>query len=597
MKTDFLPTTKAEMADRGWDELDVLLITGDAYVDHPSFGAAVIGRVLEAEGCRVGIVAQPDWKTIDDFRRLGRPRLFVGITSGNVDSLVANYTANKRHRSSDDYSPGGEAGRRPDRAVIVYSNRVREAFGKIPIVIGGIEASLRRLAHYDYWDDRVRRSILLDSRADVLVYGMGETPIREIARRLKAGETADSLDAIRGTAVVRDDASSLPESVVAPSAEEAAESPEAFNRAFALFAREQDPFRGRPVVQPHANRVVIQYPPPLPPSEEVLDRIYELPYARAGHPSYDGQKGVAALETVRWSIVSHRGCCGECSFCSLSFHQGRIVQSRSPASILREAETISRETGFKGTITDVGGPTANLFRSSCGRWAQKGTCDHRSCLTPQPCPNLRLGYREAIDLYGRIGKLPGLKHVFIGSGFRCDLFEGREGEEYLREICHSHISGLMKVAPEHSEDGVLRLMNKPAFTVYESFRNKFEEINRGRKGRAYLVHYFLSAHPGSSLREALGLALNLEKWGIHPEQVQDFIPLPMTLSSCLYHTGVQPFTGEKVHVPRSFQERKMQRALIQHKNPRNRPLVEKALAELKAGHLLNRLQPGSPAGE
>ncbi len=592
VKTAFLPTTKAEMSERGWDELDVLLVTGDAYVDHPAFGAAVIGRVLEEDGLRVGIIAQPDWKALDDFLRLGRPRLFVGITSGNVDSLVANYTANKRPRATDDYSPGGEAGRRPDRAVIVYANRVRQAFGKIPIVIGGIEASLRRVAHYDYWNDCVRRSILLDSRADILVYGMGEAQIREIARRLKGGETAESLDGIRGTAVVRESASALAEPVVLPSAEEAARSPEAFNRAFALFAREQDPFRGRPVVQPHANRAVIQYPPPPPLSDEVLDRIYELPYARSWHLSYDPEKGVPALETVRWSIVSHRGCCGECSFCSLSFHQGRIVQSRSPASILREAETISRETGFKGTITDVGGPSANLYRASCVRWARNGACPERSCLTPSPCPRLRLGYPESLDLYRKIGKLPGVKHVFIGSGFRCDLFEGREGEEYLREICTSHISGLMKVAPEHSEERVLKLMNKPAFAAYEAFRNKFEEINRGRKGRAYLVHYFLSAHPGSSLREALGLALNLEKWGIHPEQVQDFIPLPMTLSACLYHTGVHPLTGEKVHVPRSFQERKMQRALIQHKNPRNRPLVEKALAELKAEHLLDRLWPG-----
>lgn len=589
MKTTFLPMTRAEMAQLGWDELDVLLVTGDAYVDHPAFGAAVIGRVLLAEGYRVGIVAQPDWKTIDDFRRLGRPRLFVGIASGNVDSLVANYTANRRPRSSDDYSPGGAAGRRPDRAVIVYANRVREAFGKVPIAIGGIEASLRRFAHYDYWDDRVRRSLLLDSRADILVYGMGESQVREIARRLKTGE---SLDGIRGTAVVRDDAGAIDGAVRLPSAEEVARSADAFNRAFALFSREQDPFRGKTVVQPHANRAVVQYPPPLPPSAEELDRIYELPYARAGHPSYDDTKGIPALETVRWSIVSHRGCCGECSFCSLSFHQGRIVRSRSADSILREAEAISRQPGFKGTITDVGGPTANLFLAACERWAKAGACVHRSCLTPRPCPRLRLGYREALDLYRRIGGMPSVKHVFIGSGFRHDLFGGTEGEKYLGEICRGHISGRMKVAPEHSEAAVLDLMNKPRFDAYDAFRERFEEANRGRKGRVYLVHYFLSAHPGASLREALRLALALEERGIHPEQVQDFIPLPMTLSSCLYHTGVHPFTGEKVYVPRTVGERRMQRALLQHRNPVNRPLVEKALTELKAGHLLDRLRPG-----
>ncbi|MCX6349402.1 MAG: YgiQ family radical SAM protein, partial [Candidatus Aureabacteria bacterium] len=524
MKTTFFPMTRAEMKSRGWDELDVLLITGDAYVDHPAYGAAVIGRVLEAAGFRVGIAAQPDWKKVEDFQRLGRPRLFVGIASGNVDSLVANYTANKRPRVSDDYSPGGKGGLRPDRAVIVYANRVREAFNKIPIVIGGIEASLRRLAHYDYWDDRVRRSILLDSRADILVYGMGETPVLEIARRLKEGAAAESLDGIRGTAVVRNDASSLAEKTVIPSAEEAAENPEAFNRAFALFSREQDPFRGKPVVQPHGNRVVIQYPPPPPMRKGELDRVYELPYARAWHPAYDRAGGVPGFETVRFSLISHRGCCGECSFCSLSFHQGRIVQSRSPDSIVREAHAVSRQPGFKGTITDIGGPTANLYLASCARWAWKEACEKRHCLTPTRCPNRSLGYRPSLELYRRVKELPGVKHVFIGSGFRYDLLADPEAEEYLRTVCREHISGRMKVAPEHSEEEVLRLMNKPAFAAYDAFVKKFEEINRGRKGRVSLVNYFLSAHPGAALKGALNLALALEKKGIHPEQVQDFIP-------------------------------------------------------------------------
>ncbi|MBC2709599.1 MAG: YgiQ family radical SAM protein [Desulfosarcina sp.] len=582
---EFLPVSQSGMQRRGWDELDVILITGDAYVDHPSYGVALIGRVLESRGYRVGVIAQPDWRGTDDFRRLGRPRLFFGITSGNVDSMVANYTANKRPRKKDDYTPGGKVGMRPDRALIVYANRVRQAFKDVPVVIGGIEASMRRLAHYDYWNNRVRRSILFDARADILVYGMGESQVVEIARRLSDGEAADRLDHIPGTAVIRKAPAFLNEFVTIPSCEAVADDNEQFNRAFQLFYREQNPVTARPVVQAHGDRYAVVYPPPTPLSEAELDAIYELDYRRNWHPDCDAAGGVPGLETVRHSLVTHRGCSGECNFCSLYFHQGRMVQSRSADSIVRDARRLARDPAFRGTITDMGGPTANLYGADCPRWAKKGFCSKKRCMAPQICPSLDPGYEKSLPLYRRIRAIPGVKHAFIGSGFRHDLFGGSRTDACLDELCRFHISGRMKVAPEHVSDPVLDAMGKPRIETYDAFVKQFNRISKSLPSRRYLVNYFISAHPGSTLKDALEMALYLVKRGMHPEQVQDFIPLPLTQSGAMYHTGKNPITGKRIHVAKTFRERKMQRALVQYRNPSNRQLIRDALKELKEDRL------------
>jgi len=625
MKNDFLLFTPEDLKKRGWDALDVIIITGDAYVDHPSYGAAVIGRVLEKAGYRVGIISQPDWRKPDHFRKLGKPRLFFGITAGNMDSMVANYTASKRPRQKDDYSPGGNAGLRPDRATIVYANRIREAYGDIPIVIGGIEASLRRFAHYDWWDNTVRRSILLDSRADILVYGMGETQVVEIAERLSKSE---NLSGIRGTALVAKSGERRAESSVAegfpacpsvladrslreppyrrigvsantrqrvpgnggnetadsieiPSYEETAADKDTFNEAFRLIYQNQDPFTGKTIIQRYGTRRVIQYPPPYPLKEHELDAIYELPYMKNPHPSYKERGGITGFETVRCSIISHRGCCGECSFCALSMHQGRIVQSRSKTSILREVTLLTKREDFRGTITDIGGPTANLYKAKCPLWDDKGACRNKQCLMPEKCKNLRLGYRDSIELYNKVLSLPKVKHVFLESGIRYDLLTDNDSAGYFSHLCAHHISGQMKVAPEHTVDRVLKLMNKPPFHVYETFARQYMEMNRRLKKDQYLVHYFISAHPGSTLEDTFALSQYLMKRKIHPEQIQDFIPLPLTLSGCMYYTEKHPFTGEKVYVAKTFRERKMHRALIQYKNPKSKKLIEEALKILK----------------
>ncbi len=585
MQHDFLPVSPSDMQRRGWDALDIILITGDAYVDHPAYGVALIGRVLESHGYRVGVIAQPDWRSAEDFRRLGRPRLFFGISSGNVDSMVANYTANKRLRKKDDYTPGGKAGMRPDRALIVYANRVRQAFKEVPVVIGGIEASMRRLAHYDYWDNRLRRSILFDARADMLVYGMGETQVVEIARRLSVGEAIGTLDSIAGTAVIRKSPGFLQEFVTIPACEAVTDSHEQFNRAFGLFYREQNPFTGRPVVQAHGDRYAVVYPPPMPLSQADLDAVYDLDYRRTWHPDDDAAGGVPGLETVRHSLVTHRGCSGECNFCSLYFHQGRMVQSRSADSIVREARRLARSPAFHGTITDMGGPTANLYGADCPRWAKKGFCRNRRCMVPETCPGLDPGYGKSLPLYRRIRQITGVKHAFIGSGFRHDLFGGSVTDACLEELCRFHVGGRMKVAPEHVSDPVLDAMGKPRMAIYNAFVERFGRVNRRLSARRYLVNYFISAHPGSSLKEALELALYLIKRGMHPEQVQDFIPLPLTMSGAMYYTGKNPFTGKRIYVAKTFRERKMQRALVQYRNPSNRQLIRDALKELKAEHL------------
>ena len=561
--------SRAEMQERGWDRLDVLLVSGDAYVDHPSFGTALIGRLLESLGYRVGIVAQPDWRRLNDFQALGRPRLFAGISSGNVDSMVANYTANRRPRRTDDYSPADRAGLRPDRALIVYANRLREAFPavdgspRLPLVLGGIEASLRRLAHYDYWDNAVRRSVLLDAKADLLVYGMGEAAIGEIAARLAAGEPVAALQGIHGTAVMCRPEEIPDAALRLPSFEQARDDPEAFLEAFRAIYANMSPRAARALAQPHGERWVVQNPPALPLPGPELDRLHELPFSRRWHPRYDAEGGVRALETVRWSLISHRGCCGECSFCSLYLHQGRIVSSRSPESVLREARRLAEQPDFKGTITDIGGPTLNLYAASCPLWERQGFCDGRRCLLPEKCPRLRLGYRQALRLYREVRGLPRVKHVFLASGFRHDLLLQQEADEYLEEVLRHHVGGQLKLAPEHSEQRVLDLMGKPRYPVYLSFLEKVARLGRKIGRRIYLVNYFISAHPGAGLEEARGLAQALGRRNMHPEQVQDFLPLPLTVSGAMYHTGVHPFTGERVYSARSLEERRLQRALLQ----------------------------------
>ena len=548
------------MKERGWDALDVILVSGDAYVDHPSYGTAVIGRVLEAAGLRVGVIAQPDWRSTGDFSRLGMPTLFLGITGGNLDSMVSNYTSHKKPRLRDAYSPGGRAGLRPDRAAIVYANRVREAFGRIPVVLGGIEASLRRLAHYDWWDNRVRRSLLLDAKADILVYGMGEAQVLEIASRL---DRRTDLAGIPGTVIVQGASPSPAGSLEIPSYEEVRDNEDAFNKAFRLIAQNQDPFRGKALLQRHGDRFVVQFPPARPLTENDLDAIYRLPYVRMPHPSYEKEGGVPGFETTRFSIVSHRGCCGSCSFCSLSMHQGRIIQSRSVQSVLEEARAVSEMKGFRGTITDVGGPTANLYRARCARWAKEGGCDDRDCLVPEKCKALKLGYSDAIRLYRAILSLPKVKHMFLESGLRYDLLVHDEAGDYFEHICRYHVGGRMKVAPEHAANSVLGLMNKPDFQVYERFVQRFRELREKTRKDVYLVNYFISSHPGATLKDEEELASYLKRRHMRPEQVQDFTPLPMTLSACMYHTEKHPLTGERMHVAKSFRERKMHRAIIQ----------------------------------
>lgn len=559
----FLPIFKEDLEERGWSELDIILITGDAYVDHPSFGTAVIGRVLEASGFKVGIIAQPDWKGSQDFLKLGKPKLFFGISSGNMDSILANYTINRSKRKEDDYSPGGKTGLRPNRAVIVYANKIRELFPDTPIILGGIEASLRRLGHYDFWRDNVRRSILPDAKADLLVYGMGEKQIVEIAGRLKRGEDIKKLDNIRGTVIVRKTLDNIKDYIEVPSFEDVENNKDKFNEAFRLFYLEADPVRGKSIVQRHGDRFVIQLPPGRPLGGKELDDIYSLDYMRLPHPSYDKEGGVKGFETVKNSIISHRGCAGECNFCSLGIHQGRIVESRTKESIVKEIEILTKENYFKGTITDIGGPTANLYGAHCGLWKTQGACKNKKCLMPSKCPNLKLGYDEALSLWERVKKIKLVKHVFIGSGLRYDLLTDRYSEKYLKALCREHVSGYLKVAPEHVSGKVLMLMNKPGIHVYERFIKKFQDINRALGKKQFIVNYFITSHPGSDRNASLELGRYLSKRHIRPEQIQDFIPLPMTVSGAMYWTGKNPFTGEAVYVPKDIKERKGQRALIQ----------------------------------
>ena len=604
----FLPVSRADMDARGWDALDFLFVSGDAYVDHPSFGAAVVARTLEAQGYRVGMLPQPDVRVKDCMLAMGVPRLAVLVSSGVVDSMVDNYTAAKRRRSDDRYSPGGRAGRRPDRALARYCACVRAQMGDVPLVVGGVEASLRRFAHYDYWDDAVRRSVLQDSQADLLVYGMGERPIVEIAALLRKGVPVRRIVGIRGTAVLlrpeampkelaafvaahegfRLDAGRrtkkellgpcLPDDgrhLLLPSFDETAADPLADAVAFRFQFYEQDPLEGRTLVQAHGARYVVQNPPALPMSPKELDAVAELPYERRAHPMY-GPGGVPSLEEVRFSIASHRGCYGGCSFCAIALHQGRLVQRRTADSVVREAGTIARDPEFKGYIHDVGGPTANFRASPCERQERGGVCRTRRCLSPKPCPKLRADHSEYVALLRRVRAVPGVKKAFIRSGIRYDYLQMDRETDFLRELVEHHVSGQLKVAPEHVSPRVLALMGKPGPASYERFRRDYAEMNRALGKDQYLVPYLISGHPGSTLADAVLLAETLHGWGASPEQVQDFYPTPGTASTSMHRTGLDPFTLEPVHVP-GEREKILQRALLQYGKPANRALVEEAL--------------------
>lgn len=573
----FLPISKEDLENRGIEQLDFILITGDAYVDHPSFGTAIIGRLLEHEGFSVGIIAQPNWNDVNDFRKLGKPRLGFLINSGNIDSMVNHYTAAKKKRHDDLYSPGGKSGFRPDRALIVYSNRAREAFKDVPVILGGIEASLRRFAHYDYWDNKVRRSVLVDSKADLLIYGMGEKPIIEVANLLSYGMSIGHMTNVRGTVYLSKDKENLKDFVEVPSFEEVSSDKLAYAESFKLESYEQDAIRGKTLVQKHGDRYVIQNPPQFPLTEEDMDRVYSLPYTRKYHPIYEEQGGIPAINEVKFSITSHRGCFGSCSFCALTFHQGRTIQNRTQDSILEEAELMLLDKDFKGYIHDVGGPTANFRHKSCKLQETKGVCKTRQCLHPTPCKNLIVDHREYLSLLRKLRKLPGVKKVFIRSGIRYDYLIYDKNTEFFEELCKHHISGQLKVAPEHISNKVLAQMGKPSKEVYNRFTKKYFEINNKLGKKQYLVPYLMSSHPGSDLNAAIELALYIKEMGYTPEQVQDFYPTPGSLSTTIYYTGINPFTKEPVYVPVEQKEKSMQRALLQFSVPENYNLVKEAL--------------------
>jgi uncharacterized radical SAM protein YgiQ len=564
-----------EMKARGWEACDIILVSGDAYCDHPSFGTALLGRLLEDEGYKVGIISQPDWKKEDDFKRLGAPRLFFGVTAGNLDSMINIYTASHAKRREDRYAPGGARGLRPAFPTIVYTNKLRQLFPQTPIVIGGIEASLRRLAHYDFWSDKVRRSILFDAKADILVYGMGERAILEIARRLNRGDAASALDEIRGTVVARKDVSHLKGLVELPSFEDVMVSDfmgkKKFLEAFLLYSKETNPVTAHPVAQKMDTRYAVQYPPALPLSSEEMDRLYALPFTRRCHPSYDRFGGVPALATVVTSITSHRGCAANCSFCSLSFHQGRAISSRSRASIAKEASLIAEDKSFKGTISDVGGPTANMYGAACGLGHR---CAKEDCLWPEICPNFLFDPDEQMRILEEVRTTPNVKRVNIQSGVRYDLLLHPKARRYFEEICRYYVSGQLKIAPEHVNDKVLKLMRKPSFALYKRFVQAYEAVNKKIGKKQFLAQYFITAHPGCTLKDARELAAYTKTLGYTPEQVQDFIPLPMTRSSVMYHTGLNPDTGEPLFTARTREDRLIQRRMVQSRDASQDDAIE-----------------------
>lgn len=575
-KNDFLPVCADDMKKRGWDELDFLYIVGEAYVDHPSFGHAIISRVLESHGYKVGIISLPDWHSAEDFKKLGRPKIAVLVSAGNIDSMVNRYTVGKKPRSDDAYAPGNKSGQRPDRATIVYCNRIREAFGNIPILIGGVEASLRRFAHYDYWEDKVRRSIIFDSRADILMYGMGEKQIVEIADCLKSGMSVKDITDIPGTCVISDYAV-YENAKQLPSFEECRDNKIKYAEACRIQYAEQNPYIGKTLVQRHGDKYLIQNPPMPPLDTKELDEVYSLPYIKNYHPMYEKFGGIEAIKEVKFSLTSSRGCFGSCNFCAIAFHQGRIVTARSKASLVAEAKEMVKDPDFKGYIHDVGGPTANFRKPACGKQLKFGACKEKRCLYPKPCKNMETDHSEYLSLLRELRALKGVKKVFIRSGIRFDYLMNDKNDEFFYELCKHHVSGQLKVAPEHISDNVLKYMGKPSNDVFNRFSDKFYKINEKIGKKQYLVPYLMSSHPGSTLNDAIKLAQYLKKNGINPQQVQDFYPTPGTVSTCMFYTGIDPMTMKKVYVPKSPKEKAMQRALLQFRNPENYRLVEEAL--------------------
>ena len=578
MKGNFLPITREEMKERGWDQVDFVYVSGDAYVDHPSFGHAIITRLLESRGYRVGIIAQPDWRKPESVQVFGEPRLGFLVSAGNMDSMVNHYSVSKKRRKTDAYTPGGEMGKRPDYACVVYGNLIRQTYKKTPIILGGIEASLRRMAHYDYWSDKLKRSVLLDSGADVISYGMGEHSIVELAEALDAGIPVEDITYIAGTVVKTKSLDSIYDAEILPSFEDLKADKMNYARSFYTQYLNTDAFNGKRLVEPYSEHLyVVQNPPATPLTQMEMDDVYSLPYQRTYHPSYEAKGGVPAIKEIKFSLISNRGCFGGCSFCALTFHQGRIVQVRSHESLIEEAKEITKDKDFKGYIHDVGGPTANFRHPSCKKQMEHGVCKTRQCLFPSPCKNLDADHRDYVSLLRKLRDIPKVKKVFIRSGIRFDYLLADKKQEFLRELCEYHVSGQLKVAPEHVAGPVLSLMGKPEHKVYEEFTRQFYKMNEKIGKEQYLVPYLMSSHPGSTLKEAVELAEYCRDLDYMPEQVQDFYPTPSTLSTCMYYTGVDPRTMQKVYVPKSPHEKAMQRALIQYRNPELYDLVIEAL--------------------
>lgn len=578
IKKGFLPLCRADMDECGWDAPDFVYVTGDAYVDHPSFGTAIISRVLENAGYKVAILSQPDYKSAEAFKEYPRPRLGFLVSAGNIDSMVAHYTVSKKKRSYDYYSPGGKTGKRPDRAVIVYCNRIREAFGDIPIILGGLEASLRRHAHYDYWDNKVRRSILVDSRADILTYGMGEKIILRIAELLNRGIPVKKIRDVRGSVYLCPKGEKVHFDVAAEfDYNDLKTSKKLYAEAFGVQYKNTDAVNGKAIIEYYDNKQLVANPPMPPLERKELDRVYALPYTRQVHPSYDKDGGVPAIDEVRFSITHNRGCFGACNFCAIAYHQGRTVRSRSIDSVVREAKLITEMPDFKGYIHDVGGPTANFREPACEKQLNDGVCSARKCLAPTPCKNLRVDHSEYIEMLKKLESLPKVKKVFIRSGIRFDYVMYDKNEAFFKRLVSRHVSGQLKVAPEHCSANVLSHMGKPRIDVYESFRKRFFELTKSFNLEQYIVPYLMSSHPGSRLEDAVELALYLKSLGMKPEQVQDFYPTPGTASTVMFYTGIDPLTGKKVYVASDYEEKSMQRALLQYAKPENAELVRRAL--------------------
>ena len=603
---DFLPICRADMQFRGWKQCDFVYVTGDAYVDHPSFGHAIISRILEAHGYKVGMIPQPDWRDPSSITMLGEPRLGFLVSGGNMDSMVNHYSVSKKRRAQDSYTPGGEMGKRPDYAVVVYSNLIRSVYKKKPIILGGIEASLRRLAHYDYWSDRLKRSILLDSQADLISYGMGERSIVEIADALDSGLDVKDITFIDGTVYRTKSLESVYDYQLLPDYRELLRDKREYAKSFYIQYCNTDPFTGKRLAEPYGadHLWVVQNPAAKPLTTEEMDEVYDLPYMRAYHPSYEEQGGIPAIREVKFSLISNRGCFGACSFCALTFHQGRIIQARSHESLMKEARELTKEPDFKGYIHDVGGPTANFRFPACEKQLTKGACPGRQCLFPEPCKNLNADHGDYILLLQKLRSIPGVKKVFIRSGIRFDYLLADKNRRFLKELCQYHVSGQLKVAPEHVADKVLSRMGKPKKSVYRQFVKEYNEMNARLGLKQYLVPYLMSSHPGSTLKEAIELAEYLRDLGYMPEQVQDFYPTPSTISTCMYYTGLDPRTMEPVYVPVNPHEKAMQRALIQYRNPKNYELVEEALKKAGRTDLIGydrkcliRPRKGNGAGE